>query len=245
MSDKNRDNEEEYQFPEAEYVEHAEESVAHDDATSIDYDDASTVSAKNNSLMSKLKNKRIILGVVGAVVVLILFNAMHKSDVKPVAVEKAPAPVVQQQPDTKLVGQLNKLKKIQADSESSTTLLKDEVDDLKSSLTEANQSQVEMAQKISELSAQLKTLNEAVIANKPKPKKTVMHKKTAVVKKITYALQSVVPGRAWVKSSEGLFLTLSVGKALPQYGVVENINADQGVVTTSSGKTIVYGADDS
>ena len=65
------------------------------------------------------------------------------------------------------------------------------------------------------------------------------------MKVITYTLQSIVPGRAWVKSSEGEYMTLSTGKQLPQYGVVESINADQGIVTTSSGKTIVYGANDS
>ena len=240
MNDKNRDNEEEYQFPEAEYVEHTEEPVDHEDTVSESYNAAPT-----SSFVDKLKNKRVIITVVGVVVVLVAFNLMHKSDVKKVVAEKAPAPVVQQQPDLQLVGQLDTLKKNQADSESSTTQLKDEVSDLKSSLSEANQSQVEMAQKISELSAQLKSLNEAVIANKPKPKKVVAVKKVVPVKKITYTLQSVVPGRAWIKSSEGEFMTVSTGKKLPQYGVVESINADQGIVITSSGKTIVYGADDS
>ena len=60
-----------------------------------------------------------------------------------------------------------------------------------------------------------------------------------------YYLQAVLPGRAWLQSSLGQTQTVRVGDLLRGYGAVTAINAEKGVVQTSSGKRIEYGRDDS
>lgn len=58
---------------------------------------------------------------------------------------------------------------------------------------------------------------------------------------MVYEVKSVVPGRAWIQSSTGEFLSIAVGERLPGYGKVERINPATGVVTLSSGAVIKYG----
>ena len=58
---------------------------------------------------------------------------------------------------------------------------------------------------------------------------------------MVYEVKSVVPGRAWIQSSTGEFLSVGVGETLPGYGKVESINAATGSVRLSSGAVIEYG----
>lgn len=59
-----------------------------------------------------------------------------------------------------------------------------------------------------------------------------------------YDLQSLAPGRAWLHSEKGPFVSVKVGDALAGYGKIEEIDPD-GRVLTSSGKVITYGSNDS
>jgi intracellular multiplication protein IcmG len=60
-----------------------------------------------------------------------------------------------------------------------------------------------------------------------------------------YHLKALVPGRAWLQSPEGQTTTVSIGDRLPGYGIIQMINTEQGIVTTSSGALIQYGPKDS
>ncbi|MBA2654554.1 MAG: hypothetical protein H0U71_05760 [Gammaproteobacteria bacterium] len=60
-----------------------------------------------------------------------------------------------------------------------------------------------------------------------------------------YQLKALVPGRAWLQSGDGSTTTVSIGDRLPGYGIIQMINVDQGIVTTSSGALIQYGKRDS
>lgn len=55
-----------------------------------------------------------------------------------------------------------------------------------------------------------------------------------------FYLQAAVPGRAWLKGSDGSTITVKVGDRIIGYGFVTSISAVVGTVTTSSGKTIGY-----
>lgn len=60
-----------------------------------------------------------------------------------------------------------------------------------------------------------------------------------------YHLKALVPGRAWLQTAGGETTTVTIGDRLPGYGIVQMINTQQGIVTTSSGAIIGYGAKDS
>lgn len=63
------------------------------------------------------------------------------------------------------------------------------------------------------------------------------------VRKIeTYFVQAVIPGRAWLKDSNGKIITVAIGDQVPGgYGRVTHINSRDGVVTTNKGAQIEYG----
>jgi intracellular multiplication protein IcmG len=59
--------------------------------------------------------------------------------------------------------------------------------------------------------------------------------------KVTYQVQALVPGRAWLKGTDGSTLTVSRGDNLPNYGTVDRVDVGQGLVVTSSGRILRYG----
>lgn len=56
-----------------------------------------------------------------------------------------------------------------------------------------------------------------------------------------YYVQAIIPGRAWLKNSQGQVITVGPGDPVPGYGTVTNINPQSGSVTTSTGTNIVFG----
>lgn len=87
------------------------------------------------------------------------------------------------------------------------------------------------------LSEQIKQLH-------PKKKIEIAHM-SKPVHIVQYYLQAVIPGRAWLRSSDGDTFTVSQGTSLAQYGVVRYIDALHGQVLTSSGQVIKFSQDDS
>lgn len=59
-----------------------------------------------------------------------------------------------------------------------------------------------------------------------------------------YYVQAIIPGRAWLKNSNGQIITVAPGDAVPGYGTVSTIDSQSGVVTTSTGTKIVFGIDE-
>jgi intracellular multiplication protein IcmG len=59
-----------------------------------------------------------------------------------------------------------------------------------------------------------------------------------------YTLRALIPGRAWLQAKDGSATTVAIGDRLPGYGIIQMINTDQGIVTTSSGAIIQYGPRD-
>jgi intracellular multiplication protein IcmG len=65
------------------------------------------------------------------------------------------------------------------------------------------------------------------------------------IKCTAYYLKAIVPGRAWLQARNGATTTVKIGDRLPGYGIIQMINVQQGIVTTSSGGIIQYGSKDS
>lgn len=62
--------------------------------------------------------------------------------------------------------------------------------------------------------------------------------------KIVYHVKAIVPGRAWLESSDGTIVTVRPGSELNHYGTVTRIDDRRGIVTTDLGFTIKYGKGD-
>lgn len=80
-----------------------------------------------------------------------------------------------------------------------------------------------------------------VRTQRPKPKPVVRF----VPQRITYYIQAVIPGRAWLIGSNGSTITVRDGTKIAGYGVVRLIDSIQGRVLTSSGQVIRFSQDDS
>ena len=109
----------------------------------------------------------------------------------------------------------------------------------------ALQSQVRnMNRQFTDLNTRLKTLlgtlQEQVVGLK---KAREAAQKVAVLNKKAqkdYSVQAMIPGRAWLKTSKGQGLSVTQGNVVPGYGVVTDIDVDNGIVRTSSGAVLSY-----
>ncbi|WP_133127909.1 type IVB secretion system protein IcmG/DotF [Legionella nagasakiensis] len=112
------------------------------------------------------------------------------------------------------------------------------VNELSTHLSQLNQAIAALNAKIDEQSHEIEQL---MIRTKPKPAPRVV--KVTPVKK--YYVQAVIPGRAWLISSNGTTLTVREGSIIPGYGIVKLIDPNQGRVTTSTGQVIRFSQNDS
>lgn len=131
--------------------------------------------------------------------------------------------------------------------------LRQRVMELTTVLQQHNQSNGNDSQMLGQVARQLESIqgqlsvlhvHQAALEQHFKPK---AHPKVAAVKPkpIVYHIEAIEPGRAWLQDQHHHSQTVRVGNKLPQYGIVIGIDSDQGVVLTSSGKVIHYGANDS
>lgn len=110
--------------------------------------------------------------------------------------------------------------------------LSDRVVGLESVLSESNQT-------VQGLSQQVGTLkNRAAPAPSAAP---IPQQMQTLPEMPQYTTQAVVPQRAWVQTSDGNTITVTIGETLPGLGAVIAIDPYTGNVTTASGTVIKYG----
>ncbi len=250
MTDEHKKNtgDEEYQFPSDEY------SVSEEGATDATYaeqqgDETEHVAESDTtSLASRfefLKNKRIVVTVVIVIVAFFGFKLLAPSSNKAQQPVRKAAVKVQQTavPSAQVEGQLGALKQQSLSNQQVIRNLRGEVQSLQHSLGTASNANAQLTQSVQQLAAQVQHLNTQIQADTPK-KHASKKKALPAPPKITYNLVAILPGRAWIQNNYGKSTTVRVGDVLKQYGEVESINTSRGLVLTSSGKTIRYGADD-
>ncbi len=275
MSDKQKENmgEEEYQFPTDEYAEeetmHDELTEHTDHEPKDESEDETNYSSglkkpKAASLVQRfpfLRNKRIIGTIVIVIVVIIGFNIYHRVTNETKIIEKtkvAQTPVVpvkpvttplQQQPqfsqpNPEMVGQISQLQQVTSTEQTSLTQLQTQVKQLKTQLQKNSQTTAALKQMVQALVGQMRSV--AQMATHQAQTRTVTHKNSLPpAPQIVYHVKAVIPGRAWIVGSNGISTTVRVGQTLKNYGKIEAINPNRGLVLTSSGKIIAYGPDDS
>ena len=166
-------------------------------------------------------------------------RAGHRTPVKPVVAIPTPAPVVKPVVDPQLTQQLDNLKQESAGNSTAIRQLQGQVQQLTGALNDSRNAQQQLNQGISALVGQMQQLNTQVkvLATPPKPVKVSAPVPVPV---ISFQLRAVVPGRAWIVGSDGQSQSVTVGDHVIQYGNVQSIDADAGVVITTSGKTIKF-----
>lgn len=234
---------EEYQYPNEEYVA---------ETTPPEEEEAVQQEKRTNIVWRMIQNnKRVTAVIVFAIVAIIAFKIMKpggedtqtvsKPKQKPVAQQPVQRQQpVQQTPNPAVENQLSGLKQETQTSAAAVNQLQNQVQNLRSQLSQTAASQAQLNQSMVVLVDQVKKLT-AELHKKPEKK----HKKAAAkAPPMTFHLKAVVPGRAWIISNDGLSESVSVGDSIPQYGKVKVVDANRGMVLTSSGKVIGYGAND-
>jgi len=119
-----------------------------------------------------------------------------------------------------------------------------DIKQLQQGMQQLHQQQTQLANGFSQLSSNVQQLAvhlQQVLARLKKPKKKLVKKRRKPRKLAIYYVKAVVPGRAWLQSSVGPTITISVGDKLPGYGRVRMIDSQTGQVKMSGGKVIKYG----
>ncbi len=139
-----------------------------------------------------------------------------------------------------------------AQLESSNGLRQDSVNKVATSLDNLNTTLKQLESRINDLSYNLQSLEQKVDQQesqlatiekrltKPRKRKVVRRRRRVVKTRLGYKLQALVPGRAWLISEKGTTLTISEGSRVPGYGKITAIDAQQGEVKTSTGKTFAF-----
>jgi intracellular multiplication protein IcmG len=151
---------------------------------------------------------------------------------KPQAITVAPS-----QPEAAMTRSLQQLTEQTQNNQQAIAALQTQLQQLQSELSQITNSVTMVTTQIQALAGEVRSLAKERALSQAKqglraPKVTLYH------------LKALVPGRAWLQSPKGHMTTVTIGDRLPGYGIIQMINTEQGIVTTSSGAIIQYGAKD-
>lgn len=114
--------------------------------------------------------------------------------------------------------------------------------DLSAQLADVKQTMLVLHERLEKQSEQMVQLKSVRRQHARQPKSV---RRVDVATRPVYYIQAIIPGRAWLISTQGSTLTVSQGSMIPGYGTVRLINAKIGRVFTSSGRVIRFSQADS
>ncbi len=254
MSHENMSADEEYQYPQDEYVVETDEMTVDQQAD----EEAAVVNTKATSPLKKflLENKRKVAVAVVAVFLLLFFQFMNHGKnskiVQPASTTEKVAKVSQKpaktttvstvRQDPRLVASLASIQNSGTSNAQEIRRLKNELQVLQRQLDQSNQTNQQLKQAMVLLLQEVKKVNAELKKAAPK---AVVAEPAMAKPKVTYSVHAMISGRAWLVSSNGLSRSVIVGDTIPGLGVVEQIDAERGLVLMSSGNRIGYGSNDS
>lgn len=164
--------------------------------------------------------------------------------VTPAPIEQPQQVITQTDPDLKQ--KVTALEVSQQGVSAQVNSLGENVGNVNNNVNNINAQLVKMNELITDLSNQLAKQSDELnrLTTHAKPKRVYRPGK-AYSKPITYNIQAVIPGRAWLIGSNGSTLTVREGTKIAGYGLVKLIDSMQGRVITSSGQEIRFSQDDS
>lgn len=241
MKNDNRNTmgDDEYQYPNEEYV-----------TETAPIEETEPVKKAPNFFVQWVQNnKRLALVILIVLLMLIGFKLLglrnHTVIVptpKP-AVAEVVVPPVTTEPTAMVPSALDRLQQANEKNQTTINQLQAQVQDLRNSLAQNATVQSQLNQSMTALTAEVKQLA-TLVQDSQKP--VVKVKKAAVLPSppLVFHLRAIVPGRAWIVSNDGLSESVTTGDSVPQYGTVQVVDANRGMVLTSSGKVISYGEND-
>jgi intracellular multiplication protein IcmG len=158
----------------------------------------------------------------------------------------AKAPVVAVAPTVDLNSQISRVENSVRDQ---LNTINQQINDNRDQVAKTNDFAQQNQNDIALIKQEITAINLAVVKiaedlqklTKPKKIKKIVKAKFPIP---VYHVVAIVPGRAWLQSGNGQTLTVRAGDKLAGYGTVDLISPRQGLVITSSGSIIQYGAND-
>ena len=242
----NQNDQEAYHYPEEEYVVPSSKNSAASEAAAA-AQDAAAASVEHDPVPAwrtcVTRNQRVLLAASVGVIAMIGFHFMHaaptaaaqKPVVKAGGVSQSAALQAENQ---RLQQSMQQLRLRNQSSTAQVTELQHTLAALRQQMAQVRQAHNQTKQALVLLLEQVKSLNAQL------QQRQALSPAKVQGPKLVYSLRAVVSGRAWVVGSNGLSQTVSVGDPIPGYGVVESIDPERGVVTTSTGRNIKYGLND-
>jgi len=244
----------EYQFPQEEYVTANPNELPKNDEFGSEGVAAESSSPKNiftNYQSSLFKNRRfIIIAIVLCVLFLIPFMMDRFKTSTPAVSTPAPTsaelppPTVTPQPTVAATPQpMPEISPVMPSSDNSKLDnkiqgLEQQVESMQNSLSQSQATNEALQKSVTQLAQQMQMLSAAL------QKSQASEQKSPKIKKVVFHLRAIVPDRAWVVTSSGETVSVSVGDSLDQYGTIQSIDPVYGVIETSSGRKITYGSND-
>lgn len=247
---KNTSSDDEYQFPQEEYIasgdtDESRQSAEKETPVDVPKSGADKITAALSNLSPMLqRNKRVIVIIVVLFFgyLILHFGLAKKKSVQvqppqPVPQQTVPTPV-QQSDSGAMLGSLDSLKAHSSQTTSDIKNLQSQIADLQNTVSQSQTQNDQLRNAIGALADQIKEVSvqlDKVMAGGRPIKRSPQ---------ITYHLRAVIPDRAWITSSAGQTRSVTVGDDVRTYGKVTAIYSQQGIVDTSSGKKIEYGPND-
>ena len=216
-------------------------------------------SGGTESLMSLLKNKQVMYAVGGIVGLYVLLN-VFSSDEEEVVNEVEPAQVSME--DNFETMETDLMEEISADATSTMSIFdsideeteaqdqtNEEIDGLKRQIASLNRQNVDFRSQVKQLEIKLDTLQKTVErAARQISEFADLQDKKETGDKVEilqdYKIRAVISGRAWIEDKSGNNVTVKVGDNIPTYGRVTKIKPVEGMIETSSGRTISFSHDE-
>lgn len=243
-----------------------EDEYDDDEGESSDGRSASSALDHVKTLYAGLSQKYPILGskkslaIIGIVVVVVFgLSISSKSHNPTVDTKQMASTPTTQQPSSdyqSLKGSVATISQESVSTQSKLSELSSKQASLSSSLADLNRSQQSTDAKIDRLTNEVKSLTETLAQLSKQQANLQLEKKAQPSKSsskhqedgpfienppITYSLQAIDSGRAWLVDSNGKSLTVVDGDTINnEYGNVQSINASQGTVLTTTNKVIRF-----
>ena len=257
MADNNQNDE--YEFIESDSI----------DAQAIDDEnvaDKHIFTEESNFLQKNIfRNILILFGVViGIFIVYKLFNVFYVYNAKKVTVSTV-QPFVQKPISNNIKShvesstvtpmiapeinrKLSALEVTEQANRTDITNFNNQISSINSNMNDLTNKIGALSQSISDLTSKLEQQSQQIIMltsqHKPKNRTHHVYYRRSTKPSVKYYIQAVIPGRAWLISTNGTTITVREGSSVPGYGIVKLIDPNQGRVLTGSGRIIGFSQQD-
>lgn len=207
--------------------------------------------SKRSNMNEGGKAKRIVLIAISALVILLAFYKVvgffvpGKNDGSNVEVveEVQTPPVSVPQFDQSALENVNENRI--ADVEKEISLRENEINSIIVNLSSIQNSFADLGDQIENLQGNISTLSQQVAYQQDTITQLQEEQDTQDDNRTIYYIQAIIPGRAWLKGSDGSTLTVRAGSEIPDYGTVSIIDVNQAIITVNTGEVIGYDPNDS